>query len=110
MKLTHHTPHCIAVNDNCPAEICVCPHHLGKNQSHALAFACRYVGWHTYGRDRATVQAILSLARHGLVEISNVSRQFRVTSFPGFRPPVSGTRDQCDGRYTAAGFGPVVRK
>lgn len=49
---------------------------IGHNMAHALAFieGCR--GWSTYATDRATVNAVKSLARRGLVEV-NAYHQFR---------------------------------
>ncbi len=44
---------------------------------HALAFATNYPGWHSFDRQRSTVDAIARLAAHGLVE-TNEFRQFRV--------------------------------
>ena len=45
---------------------------LGKNQRHALDFARRFPGWHTYDRRcRSTVSALRRLARRGLVKLSS---------------------------------------
>lgn len=49
---------------------------LGRNEKHAIEFIRRVNGWHTYSGDRATLDAVRSLARKGLVEL-NQYRQFR---------------------------------
>ncbi len=46
---------------------------------HALDFAVRVPGWHTYTLDRATRSAIRSLEHRGLVEV-NDHRQFRAVA------------------------------
>jgi hypothetical protein len=42
---------------------------MGKNMKHAFEFATKYPGWHYFARDRATINAIHSLYRRGLVQI-----------------------------------------
>lgn len=50
---------------------------MGRNTYRLLKFAITYVGWHTYGKDRATVGALSSLVARGLIE-KNEHRQFRI--------------------------------
>lgn len=50
---------------------------LGKNMKHALSFAKKVNGWVTYGKDRATVDAIERLFRLGLIR-KNRYRQFKI--------------------------------
>lgn len=50
---------------------------MGKNMLRILRFAISYKGWHTYGRDRSTVDAISRLSNLGLIEV-NRFRQFRL--------------------------------
>lgn len=49
---------------------------LGKNMKHALEFANKHKGWHSYAKDRATVQAIQRLEKLGLIK-TNIYRQFK---------------------------------
>jgi hypothetical protein len=54
---------------------------MGKHQLRLLKFAIRYLSdgqWHSYGKDQTTVRAVKSLARMDLIELSDVSRQFRL--------------------------------
>lgn len=44
---------------------------IGKNMKHALEFASKYSGWHTFKKDRATKNAILKLEKLKLVNINN---------------------------------------
>lgn len=48
---------------------------MGKNQLRLLKFAITYKGWHPYGTDRSTVDAVNSLVGKGLLKV-NESRQF----------------------------------
>ena len=48
---------------------------IGKNQVHALMFAEKYRGWHTFAKDSATRRAVLRLAAKGCLEI--LGDQFR---------------------------------
>ena len=50
---------------------------IGKNQSHALRFAAEYPGWHTFARDRPTLNAIAGLKRRGAI-CTNEHGQFRI--------------------------------
>ncbi len=43
---------------------------IGANMAHALAFARRHPGWHTFARDRATREAVMRLERRGMVEVT----------------------------------------
>ena len=55
----------------------VSEYHLGKNMKHALSFARKYSGWHSfYVRQRETRMAIYALRKRGLVEV-NQYNQFR---------------------------------
>ena len=52
----------------------------GKNQVLCLQFAEKYRGWHTFTiNNRATKNAVMSLANKGYLEISKISNQFRFT-------------------------------
>jgi hypothetical protein len=51
---------------------------MGKHQLRLLRFAIRYPGWHGYGKDRSTVDAVNGLEYLGLLEISRETRQFRL--------------------------------
>jgi hypothetical protein len=49
--------------------------HLGKNMRHALTFAQKHSGWHTYNvTQRATMSAINSLAKLGLVQVNEFNQ------------------------------------
>lgn len=48
----------------------------GKNQCHMLEFAEKYRGWHTYKKDRATLNALAGLKKRGCIETNNHG-QFR---------------------------------
>lgn len=50
---------------------------IGKNQCRMLAFAEKYKGWHTIGKDKATKQAAKSLSAKEYIEVSG--DQFRFT-------------------------------
>ena len=50
---------------------------VGRNQCHALAFAEKYRGWHTIGKDKATRRAIEGLRRRGCIVVSPSTNQFR---------------------------------
>jgi len=54
---------------------------MGKNMKHALNFAKKYPGWHTFAKDRATVNAVHNLQRKGLIEINSFN-QFRASKHP----------------------------
>ena len=49
---------------------------MGKNMKHALDFATRFPGWHSFSGDRATRESIARLASRGLVSV-NQFQQFR---------------------------------
>lgn len=49
---------------------------IGKNMKHALDFARRFVGWHTYAKDRATIDAINKLRELGVIT-TNQFHQFK---------------------------------
>ena len=51
---------------------------MGKNMKHALAFATKYPGWHSWDtRCQSTCNAIHSLAKRGLIE-TNKYNQFKL--------------------------------
>jgi len=53
---------------------------MGKNMKHALAFATKYLGWHTWDIScQATCNAIRSLAKRSLIETNNYN-QFRLAN------------------------------
>jgi hypothetical protein len=52
---------------------------LGKNMRHALDFATRYPGWHSFAKDHPTRAAIKRLAERRLVEV-NAFDQYRLAS------------------------------
>lgn len=52
---------------------------MGKHQLRLLKFAIKYKGWHTFGTDSSTVNAVRSLAAAGLIEV-NKHRQFKLMS------------------------------
>lgn len=49
---------------------------IGKNMKNALDFVNKYSGWHSFGKDRKTVNAIKRLEKIGLVKVNEFS-QFR---------------------------------
>jgi hypothetical protein len=51
---------------------------VGKNQAKMLDFAYRYQGWHSYSKDRPTLQALNGLLKKGFIEV-NQFEQFRFT-------------------------------
>ena len=54
---------------------------MGENQARLLRFAIKYCNgtWSSYGHDRATVDAINSLARAGFIRL-NEFRQFTLAT------------------------------
>lgn len=50
---------------------------MGKNIRRLLKFAIEYPGWHAWGRDRSTCDAIRVLVGYGMIE-TNEHRQFRL--------------------------------
>ncbi len=50
---------------------------MGKNMKRLLLFAIKYKGWHTWGKDRATCDAVRRLEAQGYIE-TNDCRQFRL--------------------------------
>ena len=50
---------------------------FGHHQKHVLEFAFNNPGWHTFHKDRTTIQAINSLVKLGLVEVNEYG-QFRL--------------------------------
>lgn len=50
---------------------------MGKHIKRLLKFAIENPGWHTWGRDRSTVDTINLLLSYGMIEI-NKNRQFRI--------------------------------
>lgn len=50
---------------------------MGKNVKRLLLFAIKFPGWHSYGKDRATTDAIALLVRDGFIVV-NGERQFRL--------------------------------
>ena len=50
---------------------------MGKNMKRLLLFAIRFQGWHSWGRDRSTCDAIRRLSKQGFIEL-NSYRQFRL--------------------------------
>lgn len=57
---------------------------MGQNIVNVLKFAIRYPGWHSYATDRSTVDAVNTLAKHDILELSTISRQFRLNETPQF--------------------------
>ena len=52
---------------------------MGKNQKRLLLFAIQYPGWHTWSKDRTTVDAVRAVSSAGFIE-TNEFRQFRIAS------------------------------
>ena len=50
---------------------------LGKYEQKALDFARKYPGWHGFNPRKHTADAVRRLAKKGLVELSDISNQFR---------------------------------
>ena len=50
---------------------------IGRNQCHALRFAEKYPGWHSFAKDRPTMRAIEGLRRRGSVVVNDFG-QFRI--------------------------------
>ena len=50
---------------------------MGKNVKRLLLFAIKNPGWNTYGKDRATTDAVALLVRDGFIVV-NETRQFRL--------------------------------
>ncbi len=50
---------------------------MGKNMKWLLLFAIKYPGWHTWGKDRATVDAVHRLCEQGYL-VTNDHRQFKL--------------------------------
>lgn len=50
---------------------------MGKNMRWVLLLAVQYPGWHTCGKDRGTIDAIVRLGNEGLIE-TNAYGQFRL--------------------------------
>lgn len=50
---------------------------MGRHQLRLLKFAIKYKGWHGFGTDSSTVNAIKRLVGLGLLEV-NEFRQFRL--------------------------------
>ena len=50
---------------------------MGRHQLRLLKFAIKYKGWHGFGMDSSTTNAIRSLVKLGLLEV-NEHRQFRL--------------------------------
>lgn len=48
---------------------------MGRHQAHALRFALKHPGWHSFRQDTTTVRIIRSLERKGLVAV-NAHGQF----------------------------------
>ena len=48
---------------------------MGKNMRRLLLFAIRFQGWHTWGTDRSTCDAVRRLREQGFIE-TNDCRQF----------------------------------
>jgi hypothetical protein len=54
---------------------------MGRHQLRLLRFAIKYSQqWHTYGTDKATVKAINSLERMGLITVDRAMRQFKLNN------------------------------
>lgn len=51
---------------------------MGRHQLRLLVFALDFPGWHTYGKDRTTVDALRALEGLGLIERNRDTRQFRI--------------------------------
>lgn len=52
---------------------------MGKNMKRLLLFAIHYRGWHTWGKDRSTCDAVKRLCNQGFIE-TNCYRQFRLAT------------------------------
>jgi len=50
---------------------------LGKEEQKALNFARKYPGWHGFNPRKPTADVVRRLAKKGLIELSDVSNQFR---------------------------------
>ena len=48
---------------------------MGKNMKRLLLFAIRFPGWHTWGKDRSTCDAVRRLEEQGFIK-TNDCRQF----------------------------------
>ena len=49
---------------------------IGKNMKHALNFVNKHSGWHSFSKNRPTINAIKKLHELRLIEINNFG-QFR---------------------------------
>ena len=54
------------------------PKGLGRNQRRLVLFATDHPGWHSYARDQLTARTVRTLQSRGLIEVSPISRQFRL--------------------------------
>lgn len=50
---------------------------IGKNQCNVLDFAFKYQGWHSYSKDKPTMQALNALIKRGCL-IVNQYEQFKI--------------------------------
>ena len=50
---------------------------MGKNMKRLLLFAIRFDGWHSWGKDRSTCDALRRLCHQGFIE-TNEFKQFRL--------------------------------
>lgn len=50
---------------------------LGRNMYRMFSFALAYPDWHSYAKDRSTVDAVKRLEKRGLVEV-NKHHQYRL--------------------------------
>ncbi len=55
---------------------------MGKNMKRLLSFAIKYEGWHTWGKDRATCDAVRRLEAQGYIETDDY-RHFRLRASKG---------------------------
>ena len=53
---------------------------LGKHQANAFTFIKQCIGWHSFSKNRTTVNAITGLEKRGLVIVNEYS-QFKVNPF-----------------------------
>ena len=72
---------------------------MGKNVKHLLLFAIRNPGWQTFGKDRATTDALAVLVKDGLVVV-NGSGQFRLNLPPWVARQSRDVQDMGESRCT----------
>jgi len=53
---------------------------MNKKLLNLVKFAVKYTGWQSYAKDSETVQLVCAAANLGILELSDISRQFRLKS------------------------------